>query len=86
MEKQLSEKIIEFFGREITDEEFARTTRRFVVETIRMVFESNHEHFNKEWLSDGYYWLNEFCEILDPQLEKEIGYGIDHTGITQNKN
>lgn len=86
MENQFSEKIIEFFGKDISDEEFAQTTRRFVAETIRIVLETNVDYFNKEWISNGYYWLNEFCEMLDPQLEKDIQHKIkDHT-ITQHTN
>ena len=47
-----------------------RRLRRFKVETIKMILEmENTDGVRMDWISDGYYYITEICEILDPQLE-----------------
>ncbi len=60
----------EMMSRLITPEDMARSARRFIYENTRMMLKLDEEEYNKEWIADGHYWLNELAEILDPQLEK----------------
>lgn len=70
MEAKMQPDINEFFIK-ITDRKtFAKTTRRFLLETIKLVLASEDDKFNKEWITDGHFWLNDFCELIDPQLEE----------------
>ncbi|MDY3343754.1 hypothetical protein PG326_00600 [Riemerella anatipestifer] len=51
----------------------ATIIRRFTHETVRMSFVVQEKDcsIEKDWLSEGYYFLTELCEILDPQLEDD---------------
>ncbi|MDY3521979.1 hypothetical protein PG291_01830 [Riemerella anatipestifer] len=73
METQIKEKLEHFFTDEISGKSYARELRRFAMETIKMyiVHDENKAYIDKEWISEGHYWLHRLCEILDPQLEDE---------------
>jgi hypothetical protein len=64
-------KVIEFISKEVTPEFLALTIRRYKEQTIRLVLQKEDDVYNKDWISEGHYWLTELCEILDPQLEKD---------------
>ena len=64
-------KIIDFFTKGMDEKTVALFLRRFKEETVRFVLKDKEETYNKEWISEGHYWLTELCEILDPQLEKD---------------
>lgn len=53
-------------------DEFAKITRRFIYETVGFTLSADENRKgwvpDREALADGYYQLNELCEILDPQL------------------
>lgn len=51
----------------------ATTIRRFMHEAIRMSFVIQEKDcaIDKDWLSEGHYFLTELCELLDPQLEEK---------------
>ena len=54
----------------ISPEDMARYARRFIHQSFRMMLQLSEDDYNKEWINDGYFYLNELCEILDPQLEE----------------
>ena len=65
-----NEKLIEFFEKTIDPEAMARYIRRInyilALTVIRM--DENKNPINPEWLDDGFYFLNELAEILEPNL------------------
>lgn len=73
---QKIDKIVESFRELITmsisSEELALNLRRFQNESIYFALKDEEQIYNKVWLEDGTYWLNELCEIIDPYLTKEI--------------
>lgn len=73
MDALRKKRIDDFFESIIDEKEFAKTTRRFVFESIKMsmIIDENFYRPDKEWITDGYSVLNELCEILDPILEDE---------------
>lgn len=70
MDKNTQKKLEELLGNFIDKKELAISLRRFSLETIRLVLADKEETLNKDWIAVGHYWINEICEILDPQLEK----------------
>ena len=66
-----TEKNIIEFTKNIGTEQLALIIRRFKEQTIRIVLKSDEDLYNKEWISEGHFWLTELAEILDPQLEKD---------------
>ena len=68
------EKLVEFFSRDTVPEEYAVVMRQFMYETIGMSLSIDESQWalNKGVVQNGYYWINELCEILDPQLTKEV--------------
>ena len=72
MKTEQKNKIIEFISKEVSPEYLALCIRRFKEETIRMLLNADNETFNKEWISEGHYWLTQFAEILEPQLQKDL--------------
>ncbi len=72
MNTEQKNKIIEFISKEVSPEYLALCIRRFKEETIRMMLRTEDDLFNKEWISEGHYWLTQFAEILEPQLQKDL--------------
>ncbi|MFJ1491987.1 hypothetical protein [Capnocytophaga canis] len=74
MEKQVMNKLEVFLTNNIDNKSLAQSIRRFMHESIKMVINAegeNAEILNKQWVSEGHYFLTELCEILDPQLNNE---------------
>lgn len=71
MDATVKQKLEQFFERQITEKELAKHIRRFKYIMIKLVLESDEDFVNKEWVSDGHFWLTELCEILEPQLTEE---------------
>ncbi len=70
MEKEVIKKMEKYLEQQIYAAELAKRLRRFKVETIKMILEmENTDGVRMDWISDGYYYITEICEILDPQLE-----------------
>lgn len=67
-EKQ--KKILEFFQSTISPEQMAQLTRRTNYLIGLTAIRNADPNVKKEWLDDGYYWLNELAEVLDPVLDK----------------
>lgn len=70
---QTQKKLIEFFESTMTKERFARICRQLLYETIGMtlMMDESQWYVDKEAIFDAYLWLNEFCEMIDPQLTRE---------------
>lgn len=71
-ERALIEKRLQTFFKETVDaKDFAKYMRRvnyiLALSVIRMDEQQNT--INNEWADDGFYWLNELAEVLDPVLE-----------------
>lgn len=62
----------DFFTDKISPKDFAKRVRRLnhLVALFALRVNEN-EGLNKEWLEDGFYWINELAETLDPFLEIE---------------
>jgi len=58
-----------FFGAVISEQEFAQYMRKFMHAGIMLNFEVADSNYNQE-VHDGYYWLTQFVEQIDPVLEK----------------
>lgn len=59
----------EYFSKVIDPEAFALYMRRLLyVTNILHLRDENNDY--KEWIEDGYFYLNDFIETIDPQLEK----------------
>ncbi|MDY3522048.1 hypothetical protein PG614_10450 [Riemerella anatipestifer] len=72
MEKEVIKKLDKFLKMNIGAVDLAKRLRRFKVETIKMILEmESTDAVRMDWISDGYYFITELCEILDPQLEDE---------------
>ncbi len=65
-------RIIEFISKEVSPVYLALCIRRFKEETIRMMLRTEDNTFNKDWISEGHFWLTQLAEILEPQLEKDL--------------
>lgn len=64
-------KLEQFFSNEIDAKQFAKYMRRINHALVHYALEDDDKMF-KEWVSDGYFWLNNFVETLDPQIEDEV--------------
>ena len=62
---------IQFFDETIGTKEFAHIMRRLLHSALRLHIKDNNKQYS-EWIDDGYFWLNEFLEKIDPQLEKDL--------------
>lgn len=73
MDAKRKQKIDDFFDSIVDEKDFAKSTRRFVHETIKMtmILDENYYKPDKKWINDGFNLLNDLCEILDPNLEVE---------------
>lgn len=59
----------------IHPEQLAQVFRRLSQEVNRMYMdfdEGKVTMFEKDWIVQGNYWLNEISEILSPNLKKEL--------------
>ena len=61
---------IQFFDEQIKTKQFAHIVRRLLHATYRLHLLDEDKMYN-DWINDGSFWLNEFLEKIDPQLEKE---------------
>ena len=63
-----NEKLIEFFEKTIDPEAMAKSIRRinYILALTAIRYDENQNCIDKTWLDDGFYWLNELAETLDP--------------------
>lgn len=65
-----NEKLIDFFEKTIDPEAMARCIRRInYILTLTVIREDENKNpMNPDWLDEGFYYLNELAEILEPNL------------------
>ena len=58
-----------FFKTNISPDEMAKYIRRvnYVLSTLAMRQDLT-DSFRLNWVEDGFYWLNELAEVLDPMI------------------
>lgn len=72
MDKIVKQKLEEFLTKNIDEKSLAQSIRRYMHEATRMFINSKEDDYiDKEWISDGHYFLTELCEMLDPQLKSK---------------
>jgi hypothetical protein len=64
------QKLMEFFNSMVNRKDMALYIRRSVYVMSKLALSNNDDNFRKEWIDDGFYYLNELAETLDPYLEK----------------
>ncbi len=64
-------KIQEFFDKEIDPKSFAKYIRRVNHALLTLAIDDKDDQF-RPWISDGYFWLNHFAEMVDPVLEDKV--------------
>lgn len=71
MDEATKLRVEEFLSKNIYPKDLAKYLRRFKLEAIKLVLNTRDDQYRNDWIADGFYFLNELCEILDPQLEDE---------------
>ena len=68
-----NEKLIEFFDKVIDPVDMAKNIRRinYILSLTAIRIDDNTNCLNEKWLDNGFYWINELAEILDPYLNIE---------------
>ena len=66
------EKLMKFFEDEVYPGQLAQIIRRYNHEISLMMIRDDESKnvINKQWIDDGFYWLNELAEIIDPNLKE----------------
>lgn len=66
-------KVKEFFDKEIEASQFAKMMRRYNQAVVNFYLEmetrGQQGQFDLFVMKDGFYWLNELAELIDPQLD-----------------
>ncbi len=63
------QKLMQFFKETVDRKNMALYIRRSVYVMSKLALSNNEDNFRKEWIDDGFYYLNELAETLDPYLE-----------------
>ena len=67
-----NERLNSFFNETIDGSTMAKYIRRVnYILALTAIRQNNDNPIDKEWLDDGYYWLNELAEVLDPNINIE---------------
>jgi len=61
-------KVETFLKKEIDKKDFAKYIRRFLFAAITLHLDDKDKLYDN-WIKEGRFWLNEFAETLDPQLD-----------------
>lgn len=69
-EAAMSSNLDVFFKNSLSPKEFALYVRKFMHASIMLNFHDENGSYAKD-IEEGYYWLTEFAEHLDPLLTKE---------------
>lgn len=64
-------RLFKFFNETISNDEFANITRRFVFESMNIFLKEPPHNLDSKNVSNGFYWLTQLSEILDPQMTKK---------------
>lgn len=68
MNTKLNKEIEHFFDKDIPVKEFAVCMRKFMFRAMLKYLSTEETECNDDF-SNGYYWLTEFLETIDPQLK-----------------
>jgi hypothetical protein len=72
LSKETEQVLIDFFNTIISAKDLAKTIRRLnYIVALGILRKDETLKLELEKISDGFYWLNEFAEILDPYFEVE---------------
>lgn len=65
--------IMEFFDRNVGLKDFAKIIRRYNNEVALTMMSDEERDYtvDKKRINEGFYWLNELAEIIDPNLNME---------------
>lgn len=66
-------KLTEFFTKQVDAKSFAQSLRRsaYLIALSYIRSEENQNFMRQDWADDGFYFLNELAEVLDPILDNE---------------
>ncbi len=70
----VNEKIATYFDRNISFEDFAQQIRRanYILSNVIMQPNAEQNIACSYWINDCFFYLNEFAELLDPVLNKDL--------------
>jgi len=72
LSKEAKTRLIDFFNKSVDPKVMAKTIRRLnYVLALSMMRECETILIEKTNLEDGFYWLNELAEILNPYFDVE---------------
>ncbi|WP_264535957.1 hypothetical protein [Flavobacterium sp. N1736] len=72
LSKEAEARIIDFFNKSVDPESLAKTIRKLnYVLALSTLQECQTLQINKTSVEDGFYWLNQLAEILNPYLDVE---------------
>ena len=70
LSKETEKKLLDFFDNTIDPESFAKAIRQLnYVIALSKVLEDENKYAQKENLKQGFHWLTELAEIVNPYLE-----------------
>lgn len=72
LSKETELRLTEFFNNSITPQDMAKTIRQVNhMLSLSLMRECETLQLEKSTLENGFYWLNELAEILNPYLDTE---------------
>lgn len=73
LRKKKLQKINEFFTDCTSPETFAKDTRRFLYESMKMALTPPEKRYipDPKWVNNGIEVLNSLCEVLQPVMEDD---------------
>lgn len=71
MSNKESISIQQFFDGEIDPKSFAKHIRRMNHALLIYAMEDDDNRF-RDWINDGYFWLNSFAEMVEPVIEDKV--------------
>jgi len=72
LSKEEEQRLIDFFNKTVDPKDLAKTIRRLnYVIALGVMRKDKTLKLEVAKIEEGFYWLNEFAEILDPYLEVE---------------
>jgi len=72
LSKEEEQRLIDFFNKTVDPKDLAKTIRRLnYLIALGVMRKDETLKLEVVKIEEGFYWLNEFAEILDPYLEVE---------------
>lgn len=71
MNNKKSIEIQEFFNKEIEPKSFAKHIRRLNHALLMYAMQDNENQY-RDWINEGYFWLNSFAEMVEPVIEDKV--------------